>query len=95
MNVRAAVSPDDPPGDRSLPEPSAEAKAAFERRWWRILGCVSLKQADRMPVAFFQTFWLAKYGGISCREAMYDYEKVTEIAERACLELIRIWRLRS
>lgn len=51
------------------------------------MDCVSLKQSDRMPVAFFQTFWLAKYGGISCREAMYDYEKVAEIAERACLEL--------
>ena len=40
-----------------------------------------------MPVALFQTFWLAKYGGISCRDAMYDYEKIAAITERACMEL--------
>ena len=62
------------------------ATEAYDRRWQRILDCVALKQPDRMPVAFYATFWLAKYGNISCRELMYDYEKIKEIAERAVLE---------
>lgn len=57
-----------------------------DERWQRILDCVALKQPDRMPVAMYATFWLAKYGGISCKELMYDYEKTKEIAERAILE---------
>lgn len=64
----------------------SDAKASYDKRWQRILDCVALKQPDRMPVAMYATFWLAKYGGISCKELMYDYEKTKEIAERAILE---------
>ena len=63
-----------------------EAKSAYDVRWQRIMDCVALKQPDRMPVALFATFWLAKYGGISHRDVMYDYAKVAEVAERAVLE---------
>ena len=70
-----------PGGDRP-----AAADAQRERRWQRILDCVALRQPDRMPVALYTTFWLARYGGISCRELMYDYEKTAAIAERAVLE---------
>jgi uroporphyrinogen-III decarboxylase len=63
-----------------------EAKTAYDARWKRILDCVALKQADRMPVIMYATYWLAKYGGISYKELMYDYEKTKEIAERAVLE---------
>ena len=63
-----------------------EAKAAYDARWQRVMDCVALKQPDRMPIAMFATFWLAKYGGISYRQLMYDYEKTKEIAERAILE---------
>lgn len=65
---------------------TAEAKTAYDARWKRILDCVALKQADRMPVIMYATYWLAKYGGISYKELMYDYEKTKEIAERAVLE---------
>lgn len=65
---------------------TAEAKVAYDARWKRILDCVALKQADRMPVIMYATYWLAKYGGISYKELMYDYEKTKEIAERAVLE---------
>lgn len=68
-------------------EPSAAAQVAYDERWQRILDCVALKQPDRMPTAFYATFWLAKkYGGISCKELMYDYEQTKELAERAVLE---------
>lgn len=69
-----------------MPEPSAEAKAAYDKRLQRIMDCVALKQPDRMPVAFFTIFWLAKYAGITIKENMYDYDKVAEITERACHE---------
>ncbi|MCX7174613.1 MAG: hypothetical protein NT159_11970 [Proteobacteria bacterium] len=62
------------------------ASAAYDQRWQRIQDCINLKQPDRMPVALYSTFWLAKYGGITCKQLMYDYEKTKEIAERAVLE---------
>jgi hypothetical protein len=71
---------------RVLPPQSPEAKAAYDARWQRILDCIALKQPDRMPVALYATFWLARYGGITARELMYDYEKTNAIAERAMLE---------
>ena len=67
---------------RRRPKP----RAAYDARWQRIMDCVALKQPDRMPAAMFCTFWLAKYGGISHRQLMYDYEKTKEIGERAVLE---------
>jgi len=69
--------------DLSTPAPRT---AAYDTRWQRILDSIALKQPDRMPVALYSTFWLARYGGISHRELMYDYEKTREIAERAVLE---------
>ncbi|MBU6444685.1 MAG: hypothetical protein KGR48_12325 [Alphaproteobacteria bacterium] len=69
------------------PQPAdPSVKRAFDARWQRILDCVALKQPDRMPVGFFTTFWLAKYGGITIKEHMYNYDKVAELCERACLE---------
>jgi uroporphyrinogen-III decarboxylase len=67
--------------------PAAEsASAAHDARWQRILDSVALRQPDRMPVALYATFWLARYGGITCRQLMYDYEKCAELSERAILE---------
>lgn len=63
-----------------------EAKAAYDARWQRVMDCVALKQPDRMPIGMLPTFWLAKYGGISCRQLMYDYETTKALAERAVLE---------
>ena len=62
------------------------AKAAYDARWQRLMDCVRLQQPDRMPVAMYATFWLSKYGGVSKRELMYDYEQTAQIAVRAVLE---------
>ena len=70
----------------NTPAGTAEAKAQFDVRWRRIQDCVALKQPDRMPVVMYGTFWFARYGGISFKELMYDYEKAKEITERAVLE---------
>ena len=48
--------------------------AAHDQRWQRILDTIALKQPDRMPVALYATFWLAKYGDISCKQLMHDYD---------------------
>jgi uroporphyrinogen-III decarboxylase len=66
--------------------PEEQASIERDRRWQRILDCVALKQPDRMPVAMYTTFWLAKYGGISCKELLYDYDTTAAVAERAVLE---------
>ena len=63
-----------------------EAKAAYDARWKRFMDCVELRQPDRMPIGMQPTFWLAKYGDITCKELMYDYDKTKSIAERAVLE---------
>ena len=70
----------------SVLDQPAQTKLAYDARWQRIMDCVALKQPDRMPVAMYATFWLAKYGGITYKELMYDYDKTGAIAERAVLE---------
>jgi uroporphyrinogen-III decarboxylase len=65
---------------------TSQAKALHDARWQRILDCVALKQPDRMPVVMYGTFWFAKYGGISFKDLMYDYETTAAITERAVLE---------
>ena len=67
-------------------EQTPEAKTPYDVRWQRIMDCVALKQPDRMPAILYATFWLAKYGGITCKELMYNYEKTMEISVRAVLE---------
>lgn len=69
-------------------QPATEAgRAAFDARWRRILDLVELRTPDRMPVAFYATFWMAKYGGISCRQLMYDYDKTRSLGIEATCEL--------
>ena len=73
--------------DPHIPAQPSEAKAAYDKRWQRVMDCVNLKTPDRMPTAMFCTFWLAKLGGISHRELMYNPEKASELGERALIEL--------
>ena len=51
------------------------------------MDAVELRQPDRVPTALHATFWLARYGGVSCRELMYDYDKTCDITRRALLDL--------
>ena len=69
------------------PEEGSAARPAFDARWQRLMDCVEGRMPDRMPVALYATFWLARYGGVSCKDLMYDYEKTKDLAERATLEL--------
>ena len=63
-----------------------DVRAAFDARWKRVTDCITLQTPDRMPVSLLAGFWMARYGGISCRRLMYDYETANAISERAILE---------
>ena len=65
---------------------AAEGSARYAERMKRVMDAVELRQPDRVPTVFFSTFWTARYGGISYRQAMYDYQKMSELTKRAVLE---------
>lgn len=63
-----------------------DGAALYAEKMQRVMDAVALRQPDRVPIAFQATFWLARYGGISYRQLMYDYDKACEITRRALLE---------
>jgi uroporphyrinogen-III decarboxylase len=64
----------------------ADDKNLTGQRLQRVLDAVALKRPDRVPVAFHTMLWYAKYGGISYRELMYDYDKAAALGRKAILE---------
>jgi hypothetical protein len=68
-------------------EQSDAAKAAYDARWERIQAIARLEQPDRMPVGLHSFFWPAKYGGITYKELMYDYDKAKQVTIDAAIEL--------
>jgi hypothetical protein len=54
----------------------------YGERKKRVLDAVQLKVPDRVPFMPFFNFFHAKYGGITCQEAMYDYDKLATAAKR-------------
>lgn len=63
-----------------------EGAARYAEKMRRVMDAVELRTPDRVPTAFQASFWLARYGGITNRELMYDYDKAGEIMRRALLE---------
>lgn len=59
----------------------------YAERESRYYDAVHLKATDRVPTVFYSTFWVARYAGMTCREAMYDYSRLSEATKRALLEL--------
>ena len=64
-----------------------DGAALYAEKMKRVMDAVELRRPDRVPTALHATFWLARYGGVSCRELMYDYDKTCEITRRAVLDL--------
>ena len=62
------------------------AQTLYAERLNRIMDAVALRPTDRVPTIFYTMFWHARYGGFSCRDAMYDYAKVSEVTRRILLE---------
>jgi len=62
------------------------SNALFAERLNRLMDAVALRPTDRVPTVFYTMFWHARYGGFSCRDAMYDYAKVSDVTRRILLE---------
>ena len=57
-------------------------EALYEEKTKRVMDAVQLKVPDRVPFMSFVNFFHAKYGGITCEEAMYDYDKLAMAAKK-------------
>jgi hypothetical protein len=60
--------------------------ALYEERTQRIWDAVQLRVPDRVPFMPMFTFFSAAYGGITCEEAMYDYDKLAAAAKKSILD---------
>ena len=61
--------------------------AAFTEREKRINDAIALQQPDRVPIVFNSMFWHTRHAGLSCRDAMYDYDALSESTRQALEEL--------
>lgn len=64
----------------------ADAKAEYNARIKRVMDAVELRRPDRVPIALSAHFWPARYGGISFRQAMYDYDRAAAAMRRVLLD---------
>jgi hypothetical protein len=63
------------------------AAELYAEREKRILDAVELRKPDRLPTIFFPHFWVARYAGMTCREAMYDYDRLSAAMRKAVIDL--------
>ena len=59
----------------------------FEERSQRIRDAVELREPDRVPFSTIWHFWPARYAGMTCREAMYEYDRYSAAMRKAVLDL--------
>ncbi len=58
----------------------------YAERTKRVLNAVKLEVPDRVPFMPFFNFFHAKYGGITCEEVMYDYDKLGLAAKKTIMD---------
>ncbi|MGD9143069.1 MAG: hypothetical protein PVG61_04400, partial [Dehalococcoidia bacterium] len=58
----------------------------YQEREKRINDAIQLKATDRVPFAPLFTFFAAKYAGITCQDAMYDYDKLVKATKKAIVD---------
>lgn len=63
------------------------ASAPYEQRQKRLIDAIELREPDRLPTILFSHFWVAHYCGMTCREAMYDYEGLAAALRKAVIDL--------
>lgn len=61
-------------------------EALYEEKTKRVMDAVQLKVPDRVPFMSFFNFFHARYGGITCEEAMYDYDKLATAAKKTIMD---------
>lgn len=59
----------------------------YSERQQRLLDAIQLKEPDRLPAILFSHFWVGHYSGMTCREAMYDYEGLSAAMKKAVIDL--------
>lgn len=59
-----------------------DARDAYEERVQLVIDALGLKKPARVPVCPMMGLYTARYGGLSVREAMYDYEKLAPVWAR-------------
>lgn len=63
------------------------AEKLYQEREQRILDAVELREPDRLPTILFSHFWVGKYSGMTCRETMYEYDRLKAAMIKAVLDL--------
>jgi uroporphyrinogen-III decarboxylase len=58
----------------------------YQERERRFNDAIRLKVPDRVPIAVLGNFFPAKYAGITCEEAMYDYEKLAAATRKTIID---------
>ncbi|MGD9393819.1 MAG: uroporphyrinogen decarboxylase family protein [Dehalococcoidia bacterium] len=80
------LSPKGPDG-KDLKFQSPAAAKAYKERATRIKDAIQLKKTpDRVPVRPIVSFFPTFYGGVSPREAMYDYDKLAKATKKYVLD---------
>jgi uroporphyrinogen-III decarboxylase len=65
----------------------ASASALYQQRQKRLIDAIELREPDRLPTILFSHFWVARYSGMTCRDAMYDYERLAAAIRKAVIDL--------
>jgi len=71
----------------SVGSAASAASALYQQRQKRLLDAIELRQPDRLPTILFSHFWVARYCGMTCRDAMYDYERLAAAVRKAVIDL--------
>jgi uroporphyrinogen-III decarboxylase len=71
----------------SVGSQATAAAALYEQRQRRLMDAIELREPDRLPTILFSHFWVAHYSGMTCREAMYDYERLAAAIRKAVIDL--------
>ena len=66
---------------------ASSTSALYEQRQKRLMDAIELREPDRLPTILFSHFWTARYCGMTCREAMYDYERLAAAVVKAVIDL--------
>jgi len=63
------------------------ASVLYEQRLKRLMDAIELREPDRLPTILFSHFWVAHYCSMTCREAMYDYDRLAAALRKAVIDL--------
>ncbi len=63
------------------------AAALYEQRQKRLVDAIELREPDRLPAILFSHFWVARYCGMTFRDAMYDYAGLAAAMRKAAIDL--------